>query len=83
MLTMTSEYSYTGVVAKVPRLFELMHHIGLSFQTDKFLTDVVEIAAMASLRDLKYRARLPVSEGHLLYGKNHHRSLKTTTNDSF
>jgi hypothetical protein len=46
-----------------------MHHIGLSFQADKFLTEVVEIAAMANLRDLKYRARLPVEKGHLLYGK--------------
>lgn len=63
------DYSHTGVAAKVPKLFELMHYIGLSFQTDKFLTDVVEIAAMASLRDLKYRARLPVAKGDLLYGK--------------
>jgi hypothetical protein len=68
-LTVRAEYSHTGVVAKVPRLFQLMHHIGLSFQADKFLTEVVEIAAMANLRDLKYRARLPVEKGHLLYGK--------------
>jgi hypothetical protein len=68
-LTVPVEYSHTGVVAKVPRLFQLMHHIGLSFQTDRFLTEVVEIAAMANLRDLKYRARLPVEKGHLLYGK--------------
>jgi hypothetical protein len=45
-----------------------MHHIGLSFHTDKFLTDIVEIAAMSSLRDLKYRARIPIKKGHLLYG---------------
>ncbi|KAJ4345158.1 hypothetical protein N0V95_005883 [Ascochyta clinopodiicola] len=62
------EQAHTGVFAKVPRLFELMHYIGLSFQTDKFLTEVVEIAAMSSLRDLKYRARIPIEKGCLLYG---------------
>jgi len=45
-----------------------MHKIGLSFQADRFLTDIVEVAAMSSLRDLKYRARIPVEKGHLLYG---------------
>lgn len=45
-----------------------MHYIGLSFQADRFLTDVVEIAAMSSLRDLKYRARIPIDKGCLLYG---------------
>lgn len=45
-----------------------MHYIGLSFQADRFLTEVVEIAAMSSLRDLKYRARIPIDKGCLLYG---------------
>lgn len=45
-----------------------MHYIGLSFHADRFLTDVVEIAAMSSLRDLKYRARIPIEKGCLLYG---------------
>lgn len=67
-LTQSTEQAHTGVFAKVPRLFQLMHYIGLSFQTDKFLTDVVEIAAMSSLRDLKYRARIPIEKGCLLYG---------------
>jgi hypothetical protein len=65
---MVIEYSHTGVNAKVPRLFELMHYIGLSFQADRFLTDIVEVAAMNSLRDLKYRARIPIEKGYLLYG---------------
>jgi hypothetical protein len=62
------EYSHSGVSAKVPTLFTLMHEIGLSFQTDRFLTDIVEVAAMSSLRDMKYRARIPIEQGHLLYG---------------
>jgi hypothetical protein len=67
-LTATTEIAHTGVYAKVPRLITLMHWIGLSFQADRFLTDVVEIAAMSSLRDLKYRARIPIEKGCLLYG---------------
>ncbi|KAL1654362.1 hypothetical protein SLS61_002962 [Didymella pomorum] len=62
------QIAHTGVYAKVPRLITLMHWIGLSFQADRFLTDVVEIAAMSSLRDLKYRARIPIEKGCLLYG---------------
>jgi len=62
------EYSHSGVYAKVPRLFELMHQVGLSFHADRFLTDIVEVAAMTSLRSLKYRARIPIERGHLLYG---------------
>jgi hypothetical protein len=67
-LTVSVEIAHTGVYAKVPRLITLMHYIGLSFQADRFLTDVVEIAAMSSLRDLKYRARIPIDKGCLLYG---------------
>ncbi|CAI6338971.1 unnamed protein product [Periconia digitata] len=62
------EYSHSGVAAKIPTLFSLMHAIGINFQTDRFLTDIVEVAAMASLRDLKYRARIPIEKGYLLYG---------------
>jgi hypothetical protein len=60
--------SHTAIHAKIPRLIELMHCIGLSFQSDRFLTDVIEVAAMSSLRDLKYRARIPIEKGYLLYG---------------
>ncbi|KAG9191768.1 hypothetical protein G6011_10502 [Alternaria panax] len=62
------QYSHSGVSAKVPRLFQLMHQINLSFHEDKFLTDIVEVAAMAYLRSMKYRARIPVAKGYLLYG---------------
>jgi hypothetical protein len=61
-------YSHSGVHAKIPRLFELMHYIGLSFFADHFLCEIVEVAAMSSLRDLKYRARIPIQHGYLLYG---------------
>ncbi|EMD68523.1 hypothetical protein COCSADRAFT_178332 [Bipolaris sorokiniana ND90Pr] len=61
-------YSHSCVFAKVPQLFEMMHRIGLSFHADRFLTDIVEVAAMSSLRSLKYRARIPIEKGYLLYG---------------
>ncbi|KAF1956713.1 RdRP-domain-containing protein [Byssothecium circinans] len=62
------EYSYSGVAAKMPSLLTLMHKIGISFQEDPFLTDIIEVAAMSSLRDMKYRARIPIEKGYLLYG---------------
>lgn len=49
-------------------MIQLLYYIGMSFKADRFLTDVVEIAAMTSLRDLKYRARIPLKKGCLLYG---------------
>lgn len=45
-----------------------MDQIGLSFHADRFLTDIVEVAAMSNLRSLKYRARIPIKKGYLLYG---------------
>ena len=68
VLTLFSEYSHSCVFAKIPRLFELMHQMGLSFHADRFLTDIVEVAAMSNLRSLKYRARIPITRGYLLYG---------------
>jgi hypothetical protein len=62
------DYSHSGVHARIPRLFKLMHYIGINSQADRFLTDIVEIAAMANLRSLKYRARIPIEQGYLLYG---------------
>jgi len=63
-----TEATKSAVAAKVPRLVKFLHEIGISFQADRFLTDVFEVALMSSLRDLKYRARIPVQGGHLLYG---------------
>lgn len=45
-----------------------MHQMDLSFHADRFLIDIVEVAAMSSLRSLKYRARIPIKHGYLLYG---------------
>lgn len=45
-----------------------MNEIDLSFREDKLLTDIVQIAAMSALRDMKYRGRIPIKEGSLLLG---------------
>jgi len=68
VLTSLLEYSHSGDLARVPSLFRRMNEMGLSFHADSFLTDIVEVAAMSSLRDIKYRARIPIKNGYLLYG---------------
>lgn len=62
------EYSRSGMAARIPMLLVLLSDIGLPFQADRFLTDMIEVAAMQTLRDLKYRARIPLKKGVLLYG---------------
>ncbi|KAL9105886.1 MAG: hypothetical protein Q9227_008997 [Pyrenula ochraceoflavens] len=48
--------------------FKHIHELGLSFRQDKFLCDVLEVAILAELRALKYKARIPVEEGYTLFG---------------
>ncbi|KAF2200619.1 RdRP-domain-containing protein [Delitschia confertaspora ATCC 74209] len=62
------ESSFVGKSAKTPMLIKLMNDIGLSFRKDQFLTDMVEIATMSKLRDMKYRGRIQVKDGVVLYG---------------
>jgi hypothetical protein len=45
-----------------------LSQLQLSFQDDKFLTDVVEAAVLMELRALKYKARIPVKDGYTLLG---------------
>ena len=47
-----------------------MHYIDLPFHADRFLTDIVGVVAMTNLRSLKYRARIPIEKGYLLYGNS-------------
>ncbi|KAL6709446.1 hypothetical protein ACN47E_001381 [Coniothyrium glycines] len=62
------ETTQSAVSAKIPELIAMFGHIGLPFHSDRFLTDIVEVAAMTHIRALKYRARIPVPKGYLLYG---------------
>ncbi|KAL1303235.1 hypothetical protein AAFC00_006650 [Neodothiora populina] len=60
-----------GPVSKVAQLATLLEHlsdIGLEYGADTFLRDVVEMAVITNLRDIKYRGRIPVRNGVTLYG---------------
>lgn len=62
------EEIFTSKAAQLPELLECLSDIGLQYQTDTFLRDVVEMAVVIKLRDIKYRGRIPVENGVTLYG---------------
>ncbi|KAF2086223.1 RNA-directed RNA polymerase [Saccharata proteae CBS 121410] len=62
------EAHHIGKAARIPSLIRMLEDIGLTFNDDDFLERVVEIAALAQLRDLKHRARIPVADGVTLFG---------------
>lgn len=51
-----------------PYLIRKLGQIGLDYQQDAFLYRVVEMTVITKLRDIKYRGRIPVAEGVMLYG---------------
>ena len=57
-----------GLAAQLPWLLRNLEPLRLPFQADDFLRGAVEMAALISLRELKYRSRIPVEEGVTLYG---------------
>ncbi len=62
------ERNSVGVGARVPYLLRELRHLRLSFQADEVLRDLVEIAVLQQLRELKHRSRIPVEKGVTLYG---------------
>jgi hypothetical protein len=62
-------HNYIGAAAKLPWLVRKLWEIGLLFSDDDFLQNTLELAVLALLRELKYRARIPVEKGVTLYGK--------------
>ncbi len=63
-------HNYIGVAAKLPWLIRKLWEMGLLFSNDSFLQNTLELAVLARLRELKYRARIPVDQGVTLYGKD-------------
>lgn len=57
------EHNLIGQAARVPNLIRAMNKILINFRDDHFLRDVVELAALVQLRDLKHRARMPIENG--------------------
>lgn len=62
------EWNNVQKAAKTASLLRNMNKLKLEFQQDKFLTDTVEIAVLSKLREIKHRSRIPVANGHTLYG---------------
>ena len=65
------EQKMIGGAARVSRLIRSLNSINLNFYNDKFLRDVVEIAAIMQIRDLKHRARIPIEKGVTLLSLIH------------
>lgn len=67
-----AEFIETSNVPKavnLPWLIETLHYeYDMSFSNDPFLRSVTELSLLSKLRDLKYRARIPVDKAVTLYG---------------
>ena len=54
--------------ARMPFLIRTLVRLGIQFLKDDFLRQMVELAVLVKVRELKYRARIPVKQGITLYG---------------
>jgi hypothetical protein len=61
-------WAHLGEATETASLFENLHKRSLDFRADDFLTDMIEIAVLSKLREIKHRARIPVKDGCNLYG---------------
>ena len=73
------ERNFIGKAGRIPWLIRKLYAIGLSFSNDNFLRNVLELAVLIQLRELKHRSRIRVDKGWTLYGCSplisHSRSL--------
>jgi hypothetical protein len=53
---------------RIPWLIKILKGLGLRHTDDDFLRRIVELSVLVKLRDLKYRARIPVERAVTLYG---------------
>jgi hypothetical protein len=51
-----------------PQLLRSLHSIGIDYKADRFMSSVVEATVLRELRLLKYKARIPVTQGVTLFG---------------
>ncbi|KAI5198587.1 RNA-directed RNA polymerase [Aureobasidium subglaciale] len=58
----------TSKAARLPGLLEMLADIGLDYRKDSFLREVVEMAVIIKLREIKYKGRILVQNGVTLYG---------------
>ncbi|KAG9237482.1 rna-dependent rna polymeras-like protein [Amylocarpus encephaloides] len=57
-----------GETVQLPWFLEELALMNLDFRSDGFLKDVVEVALLAELRQLKHKTRIPVPKGYHLHG---------------
>ena len=57
-----------GKAAKLSWLIRELMDIGLAYEDDDFLRNVVELRVLAELREIKHRSRIRVEKGWTLYG---------------
>ena len=57
-----------GTAAGIPSFIRLLSDIKLDFSFDGFLRLCVDIVAVTKLREIKYKARIPVENAYLLFG---------------
>lgn len=57
-----------GEAGHLPWFIKKLASMGLEFRSDGFLRDVLETSVMMQVRVMKYRARIPVPLGLILYG---------------
>lgn len=58
-------------IPRASQMSSLIGHLGeagFDYHDDKFLYNVVELAVVTEVRDIKYRGRIPVKDGMTLYG---------------
>jgi len=52
----------------LPWFIRKLDALGVAFQDDPFLRQLIETAVLIELRSLKYKARIPVKDGYTLHG---------------
>ena len=70
---------HVGMNAQSPWLIKRLHYMGLDFIQDEFLRNLLELAVLSELRDIKHRSRILVEDGYTLIGRLNPSYLKFYT----
>ncbi|PTB63748.1 RdRP-domain-containing protein [Trichoderma citrinoviride] len=62
------EYQLVGTTVGLPKLIKYLNKIGVDYRRDNFMKTVVDHTILEELRLLKYKARIPVDQGVVLFG---------------
>lgn len=62
------ERNLAATAPKLPSLIRKIAALGFNFRDDDFMRNAVDIVALTQLRDIKYKARIPVEKGYTLLG---------------